>query len=103
FLAAAGNTPVTSPTYPAANPYVLAVTAGDRYGNIASYANRGDFVDVIAPGSTVVSYAGNSWYVAGTSPATAWATGLAASLAKPGTDYRKIGLSLRQALNVRAR
>ena len=70
----------------------------DRNGQIAVYANRGSFVDVIAPGSTVVSYGGANWYVAGTSAATAWVSGFAASLAAPGADYRKIEATLRQAL-----
>ena len=42
--------PSTIPVYPAAYPDVVAVTAGDKKGNIAPYANRGSFVDVVAPG-----------------------------------------------------
>src|SRR5262249_22240638 len=56
FFGAAGNQPTTAPTFPAAYPDVVAVTAGDRRGNIAPYANRGDFVDVIAPGVSLVDY-----------------------------------------------
>lgn len=81
IFAAAGNTPVTTPTYPAAYPEVIAVTAGDRTGQIASYANRGDFVDLVAPGSSIVYFNGRPYYVTGTSAATAYATGLAAGLA----------------------
>jgi thermitase len=72
---------VTTPTYPAAYPEVIAVTAGDRTGQIASYANRGDFVDLVAPGSSIVYFNGRPYYVTGTSAATAYATGLAAGLA----------------------
>jgi len=64
FLAAAGNTPTTAPTYPAAYSQVIAITASDRSGNLASYANRGDFVDGIAPGgASLLSKASNttSW------------------------------------------
>ena len=56
FFAAAGNSPVTSATYPAAFPEVVAVTAGDKRGNVANYANRGTFVDVVAPGSSIVQF-----------------------------------------------
>ncbi len=82
IFAAAGNQPVTTPTYPAAYPTVIAVTsAGDRTGAVAPYANRGDFVDVILPGATVISYAGTSYYVNGTSVSTALASGMMAGLA----------------------
>lgn len=80
FFAAAGNEPSTALTYPAAYSNVVAVTASGRDGAIASYANRGDFVDLAAPGSSVVSYNGQSWLVMGTSASTAYASGLAASL-----------------------
>lgn len=81
FFAAAGNEPVTTPYYPAAYPEVTAVTAGNRQGQIASYANRGAFVDVVAPGSSVVNFNGQAWFVSGTSAATAYITGMAAGLA----------------------
>jgi len=78
FVAAAGNEPVTTPTYPAADPGVLAATAGDARGGIASYANRGPFVDVIAPGVNVVHYQDAAWFGTGTSFATTWVSGWAA-------------------------
>ena len=82
IFAAAGNQPVTTPVYPAAYPGVVAVTsAQDQKGTIASYANRGDFVDIILPGATVVSYDGQSYYVNGTSVSTALASGMLAGLA----------------------
>jgi hypothetical protein len=80
FFAAAGNEPGTAPSYPAAYPEVMAVTAGTRDGSIAPYANRGDFVDLAAPGSSIVNFKGQPWVVMGTSAATAYATGLAASM-----------------------
>lgn len=82
FIAAAGNEPVTTPTYPAAYPEVIAVTASDRTGNLASYANRGSFVDAIAPGGGLVTYKGQQYYVVGTSTSTAYASGLAAAIAE---------------------
>ncbi len=84
FIAAAGNQPTTEPTYPAAYPQVIAVTAGDRQGNIAPYANFGDFVDIIAPGGGVVQFAGQSYFGVGTSFSTALVSGTAASLAASG-------------------
>ncbi|MCC6231764.1 MAG: S8 family serine peptidase [Verrucomicrobiales bacterium] len=83
---APGNTPSTLPTYPAAYPEVLAVTASDRPGQIATYANRGVFVDLIAPGTSVVPFQGDSFVVHGTSVSTAYAAGLAGGLLANGTQ-----------------
>ena len=82
IFAAAGNQPVTTPVYPAAYPGVVAVTsAQDQKGTIASYANRGDFVDIILPGATIISFGSERYYVNGTSVSTALASGMIAGLA----------------------
>src|SRR6185312_5871118 len=81
---AAGNTPVTTPEFPAAFPEVEAVTASGGQGQIADYANRGNFVDLMLPGTSIVPFDGQSWAVSGTSTATAYATGIAAGLADSG-------------------
>ena len=83
FVAAAGNTPVTTPFYPAAystDGEVLAVTALDQ-GKLASYANRGSFVNLGAPGTSVVYFNDKSWYVMGTSASAAYVSGLVAGYA----------------------
>ena len=79
FFAAAGNEPVPTPMYPAAYPEVIAVTAISRSGQIASWANYGSFVDVGAPGSSVVSFGNQAYVVTGTSSSTAFASGIAAA------------------------
>ncbi len=81
FVAAAGNEPTTMPTYPAAYSEVLSVTAGDKNGNLAPYANRGSFVDVAAPGGNVIYYNNQAYLVTGTSTSTAYVSGFAAGLA----------------------
>lgn len=93
FIGSAGNTPVTSPTFPAAYPEVIAVTAGDGKGQLAPYANRGSFVDVMAPGNAFLNYNGQTWRVSGTSPAAAYISGAIAGQADCG------GVSLPQAAN----
>ena len=75
--AAAGNQPVSTPTYPAADPGVIAVTA-TQGGQLAPYANFGSFVSLAMPGASVVYLGGQPYLVQGTSPATAYATGVAA-------------------------
>jgi hypothetical protein len=102
FIAAAGNEPVTTPTYPAAYPEVVAVTAIDRTGQIASYANRGSFVDLAASGSSVVPFDGQSYMMVGTSTATANVSAIAAALmsatGKRGADAENL---LRAAANLK--
>lgn len=102
FLAAAGNEPGTAPTYPAAYPQVLAVTAGTRDGSIASYANSGDFVDLVAPGSSIVPFNNQSWLVTGTSAATAYASGVAAAFSDcTSTTTAQVAQRLRTLLPVK--
>lgn len=86
FYGAAGNEPVDTPTYPAAYEEVVAVTAADARGDLASYANRGAFVDVIAPGSNIVSFGGGSFVTSGTSVAAAFVSGVAGANAAQ-TDW----------------
>jgi hypothetical protein len=77
FIGAAGNQPVTTPFYPAAYPEVLAVTAIDQ-GQLASYANRGSFVSLGAPGTSIIYFGNQPYYVTGTSASAAFTTGIAA-------------------------
>lgn len=77
FFGAAGNTPVTTPVYPAAYPEVTAVTAIDQ-GQLASYANRGTFISAGAPGTSIIYYNNQAYQVTGTSASAAYTSGLAA-------------------------
>ncbi len=79
-LAATGNTPGTEVTYPSGSPGALGVTAGDRNGKVASFANTGPQTELIGPGTTYFSFQGRSWVAQGTSSATAWTSGLAAGM-----------------------
>jgi hypothetical protein len=98
FFGAAGNQPTTNLTFPAAYPDVVAVTAGDRRGNIAPYANRGGFVDVIAPGTSVVDFQGQSYLVRGTSAATAYVSGTAAGYKASGNPSQSVEQYIRESL-----
>ncbi|HEU0010312.1 MAG TPA: S8 family serine peptidase [Verrucomicrobiae bacterium] len=99
FIGSAGNLPVTTPTFPAAYPEVIAVTAGDAPGRLAPYANRGNFVDVMAPGTSVVSYNGQAWRVNGTSPAAAYISGAIAGTADTrGGSLAQAAAAVRRSL-----
>ena len=95
IIGAAGNEPVTAPTYPAAFSEVMAVTATDLKGNLASYANRGNFVDVAEIGRQPVRYNGRTYAINGTSPATAYISGMAAALM---SKYDKSVLETREMI-----
>jgi hypothetical protein len=62
-------------------------------GRIADYANRGSFVDVLAPDVAPVHGGGNTYIISGTSVATAFVTGATAARAERG------GVSLSAAVN----
>jgi type VII secretion-associated serine protease mycosin len=86
-VAAAGNSRGSgSPiAYPAADPGVLAVAATDAADRVASYSNRGGYVDVAAPGNDILSTfppaLGTAYRrMSGTSMAAPHATALAALL-----------------------
>lgn len=83
-FAAAGNQPTGVPNFPASSEYAVGVTASDWQGNLAPYANTGNFVDVKAPGSVVYHHNGQRYISTGTSTATAFISGQAAALRASG-------------------
>lgn len=93
-VAAAGNEGTTTPNYPAANPLVVGVAATDQDDRRWARSNHGPWVDVAAPGVSLLTLCPNSYcYASGTSTAApvvaATATLLAAK--QPGLA----GLQLR--------
>lgn len=70
FFAAVGNTghKDNKPGYPANYPEVVGVAATDREGEVATYSNHGDFVDIAAPANDLPAGATRL------SGSTAWAT-----------------------------
>jgi thermitase len=81
-VAAAGNSGMSSPFYPAYCNNCIAVAATDVNDALPSWSNYGDWVDVAAPGVSIYSTLkdGNYGYKSGTSMASPHATGLAALL-----------------------
>jgi len=83
--AAKGNTPVTTPSYPAADQGVTPVTALQPNGQVTSWANEAPFPAVGAIGTVIVPFDNESFAVEGTSPATAIVSATAASLMEKGS------------------
>ncbi|QNE22711.1 S8 family serine peptidase [Kribbella qitaiheensis] len=54
-VAAAGNTGVNVPHFPASYPEVLSVAATDNNGALTSFSTQGDWVDIAAPGWNIIS------------------------------------------------
>ncbi|HVU09548.1 MAG TPA: S8 family serine peptidase [Verrucomicrobiae bacterium] len=101
FFASAGNTPVNTPTFPAAIPGVNDVTALSHPGQIASYANFWAGVDMALPGTSIVYFGSQAYVVQGTSPATAYATGVfAGTMNSAGSSASQIISAMQQKFPV---
>lgn len=85
FVAAAGNDgPAAPPSYPAAYPSVIAVTAVSKSLQGYRYANRGSYVDLAAPGVDIWTALPNGMqgYKSGTSFAAPFVTSIIAAMQK---------------------
>lgn len=76
IFGAAGNTPVSTPTFPGAISGVHDVTALSQPGQLAPYANFWPGDSMALPGASVVYYGNQVYGVQGTSAATAYASGV---------------------------
>lgn len=95
LIAAVGNAgPRSPPLYPAADPFVIGVTATDIEDKLLPVANRGAQVAIAAPGVDVLAAAPDSQYTvtSGTSIAAAHVSGVAALLLARRADMTPAAL-----------
>ncbi len=76
--------------YPAKYPQTISVGATDRSRRIASFSNRGEFIDIYAPGDKIISSWTQGKYheMSGTSMATSHVSGAIALLLAQNPDLQ---------------
>jgi thermitase len=91
-VAAAGNEGTNRPVYPAAYSKVIAVSATTTDGKLASFSNRGEWIDLAAPGTDILSTSKSGGYErrSGTSMSAPFVSGLAGLLASRGLPAHSI-------------
>jgi len=91
-IGSAGSNGSTDLTYPAAYEHVISVTSTDRKDQKSIFANYGNWIDVCAPGSTILStYLGGGYaYLSGSSMSSPHVSGIAALLASQGKNNSEI-------------
>lgn len=101
LVAAAGNSGVSTPMYPAALPEVVSVAATDQADQRYSWSNFGPWVQVAAPGCNIAPLRGGGYgNFCGTSSATPVVAGLAglALSAKPTATRAELEHAIRSAV-----
>lgn len=90
-VAAAGNERTTKRQYPAAYHAAIAVSATNRKDKLASFSSRGDWVDLAAPGTSILSTLPDGYgRESGTSMSAPFVSALAGLLASQGMPADQI-------------
>lgn len=94
IFAAAGNGNTSTPLYPAAMNNVVAVGATDQSDAKASFSNFGSWIDIVAPGVTILTtqLGGGYWNTQGTSLSSPIAAGIGALMLSINTELSQSDL-----------
>ncbi len=97
IFAAAGNSSSSSPVYPAACNNVLAISATEPTDTLSSFSNYGSWIDLAAPGDTILTTQmggtyGNWWGTSLASPIAAAVGALALSVNPSLTNAQLVSL-----------
>jgi thermitase len=100
-VAAAGNEGSNRPVYPAAYSKVIAVSATSADGRLLPFSNRGEWVDLAAPGTNILSTSKSGGYgrMSGTSMSAPFVSGLAGLLASQGMSAHSIRQRMQTTAN----
>ncbi len=103
LIGSAGNSSSPSPHYPSAFEQVISIGASDENDELANFSNYGNSLDLLAPGTNILSLGQNNTFVSasGTSLSAPFVTGVVSLILslRPNLNYEEVRQILRTTAN----